>query len=101
MEQCLAVANRLAACIAGPRDPLRTVHTLADIISFRLLAIAAGYEDGNDANSLRGDPVFKMVLDRLPSQRNLCSPSTVSRLENLPDTRAAAHGARHGRPEAG
>ena len=84
----LKVAERLAACIADPRDPLRTVHTLTDIIGFRLLAIAAGYEDGNDADSLRGDPIFKMALDQLPSQRDLCSQSTVSRLENLPDVRA-------------
>jgi hypothetical protein len=87
VEQRLRVAERLAACIQDPRDPERTVHRLADIIGFRLLAIAAGYEDGNDATSLRTDPVFKMALDRLPSGRDLCSQSTISRLENLPDAR--------------
>ena len=50
--------------------------------------IAAGYEDGNDANTLRGDPMFKLALDRLPSGEELCSQSTISRLENLPDLRA-------------
>jgi hypothetical protein len=50
--------------------------------------IAAGYEDGNDATSLRHDPVFKMALERLPSERELCSQATISRLENLPDARA-------------
>jgi hypothetical protein len=49
--------------------------------------IAAGYEDGIDANALRADPVFKMALERLPGERDLCSQSTVSRLENLPDRR--------------
>ncbi|KAA0675622.1 IS1380 family transposase [Roseomonas genomospecies 6] len=88
VEKRLQVAERLAACIVDPRDPLRTVHSLADIIGFRLLAIAAGYEDGNDADSLRSDPLFKMALERLPSARDLCSQSTVSRLENLPDARA-------------
>ena len=63
------------------------MHTLADIIRFRLLMIAAGYEDGNDATGLRTDPVFKMALERLPSDRDLCSQSTISRLENLPDAR--------------
>jgi hypothetical protein len=87
VEQRLRVAERLAACIQDPRDPERSVHTLADIIGFRLLAIAAGYEDGNDATRLRTDPMFKMALDRLPSERDLCSQSTISRLENLPDTR--------------
>ena len=63
------------------------MHTLADIIRFRLLMIAAGYENGNDATGLRTDPVFKMALERLPSERDLCSQSTISRLENLPDAR--------------
>src|SRR6266496_623020 len=87
IEQRLKVADRLAACIDDPRDPGSTVYTLADIIRFRLLMIAAGYEDGNDATGLRTDPVFKMALERLPSERDLCSQSTISRLENLPDAR--------------
>jgi hypothetical protein len=88
VEQRLRVADRLAACIEDPRAPDQITHTLADIIRFRLLMIAAGYEDGNDANSLRGDPAFKMALDLAPSDRELCSQSTISRLENLPKTRA-------------
>jgi hypothetical protein len=50
--------------------------------------IATGYEDGNDAGSLRSDPLFKMARDLSPSDRELCSQSTISRLENLPDARA-------------
>ena len=53
VEQRLKVADRLAACIDDPRDPASTVHPLADIIRFRMLMIAAGYEDGNDATGLR------------------------------------------------
>ena len=87
IERRLKVAERLVACIDDPRDPASTVHAIADIIPFRLLMIAAGYEDGNDASSLRGDPLLKLALDRLPSGRNLCSQSTISRLENLPDKR--------------
>lgn len=88
IEQRLKVAERMAACIDDRRDPATTVHSLADIIRFRLLMIAAGYEDGNDASGLRSDAVFKMALERLPSARDLCSQSTISRLENVPDTRA-------------
>src|SRR5512134_981624 len=87
IERRLSVADCLAACIEDPRDPDSTVHTLADIIRFRLLMIAAGYEDGNDADTLRTDPLFKLALERLPSGRDLCSQSTISRLENLPDAR--------------
>src|SRR5271166_1129087 len=88
VEQHLRVADRLAACIVDPRAPDQITHSLAEIIGFRLLMISAGYEDGVDANSLRSDPMFKMGLDLSPSDRQLCSQSTISRLENLPDVRA-------------
>jgi hypothetical protein len=50
--------------------------------------IAAGYEDGNDADRLRRDPMFKLAMGRLPDEADLCSQPTISRLENLPDARA-------------
>src|ERR1700674_2920963 len=50
--------------------------------------IASFYPDGNDANNLRIDPIFKMAHDLAPSDRELRSQSTISRLENLPDARA-------------
>ena len=86
-ERRLDVAGRLAAGIDDPRDPTRTVQSVADILRFRMLLIAAGYEDGIDANALRADPAFKLALERLPGERDLCSQSTISRLENLPERR--------------
>ncbi len=53
-----------------------------------MLMIAAGYEDGNDADTLRADPMFKLAMGRLPDDADLCSQPTISRLENLPDARA-------------
>jgi hypothetical protein len=88
VEQRLRVADRLASCIKDRRAQDQITHSFADIIRFRLLMIAAGYEDGNDASGLRSDPLFKIALDLSPSDRALCSQSTISRLENLPDTRA-------------
>jgi len=88
IETRLGLADRLAACVKDPRAPERVVHRLAEIIRFRMLMIAAGYEVGNDADSLRADAMFKLALDRLPSDEELCSQSTISRLENLPDRRA-------------
>src|SRR5205807_2567416 len=82
------LADRLAACLKDRRAPEKVVHRLAEIIRFRMLMIAAGYEDGNDADALRRDPMFKLALDRLPAGEELCSQSTISRLENLPDRRA-------------
>ena len=66
VERRLGIADRLAACIDDPRAPERVRHGLAAILRFRMLMIAAGYEDGNDADSLRRDPAFKLALDRLP-----------------------------------
>src|SRR5438105_458547 len=88
IENRLGLADRLAACLRDPRAPERVAHRLAEMIRFRMLMIAAGYEDGNDADSLRADPMFKLALDRSPSDAELCSQSTISRLENLPDMRA-------------
>ena len=69
VEKRLRVAERLAWCIDDPRCADQVVHSLADMIGFRMKMIAAGYEDGNDANRLRSDPVFKMAQDALPSGR--------------------------------
>ena len=88
VEQRLGVAERLARCIDDPRLQEQVVHSLDDIIRFRLMMIAAGYEDGNDATSLRSDPAFKLAQDQLPSGRDLASQPTISRLENLPDLRS-------------
>jgi hypothetical protein len=77
VERRLDVATRLARCLADPRDPGRTLHGLDEIIRFRLLMIAAGYEDGNDADALRHDPVFKLALGRLPEGTALCSQPTI------------------------
>jgi hypothetical protein len=88
VEQRLAIASRLAGCINDPRDPSRVVHGLDEIIRTRMLMIAAGYEDGNDADHLRRDPMFKLAMGRLPDDGDLCSQPTISRLESLPDARA-------------
>lgn len=72
VEKRLLVADRLARCIEDPRCPDQIVHSLADMI-------AAGYEDGNHANRLRSDPVFKMAQDALPSGRDLASQSMMCR----------------------
>src|ERR671916_521045 len=94
VEQRLGIAERLAACIDDPRLPGRVRHEGVDILRFRMLMIAAGYEDGNDADSLRHDPVFKLALDHLPGGAALCSQPTISRTENRPGTRSLLRMAR-------
>lgn len=88
VERRLGIADRLAACLRDDRVAERVRHSLADIIRFRMMMIACGYEDGNDARSLRIDPAFKLACDRLPGGADLCSQPTISRLENTADTKA-------------
>src|SRR5918997_1329251 len=83
-----------AACIDDPRLPGRVRHEVVDILRFRVLMIAAGYEDGNDADSLRHDPAFKLAPDHLPGGDALCSQPTISRTENRPGTRSLLRMAR-------
>ena len=89
IERQTGLAQRLASCMVDPRDPAKVQHSLDDIIRFRIMMIAAGYEDGNDADSLRHDPSFKIALERGPETgAALCSQPTISRMENQPDARA-------------
>ena len=89
IERRLGIAERLARCLTDPRSPERVHHTLAEMIRFRVLLIAAGYPDANDCDALRADPAFKMAVGRLPeSGRDLCSQPTMCRLENLPTVTA-------------
>jgi hypothetical protein len=88
VERRLGIAERLARCLEGPRTPGRVRHTLAEMIRFRVLPIAAGYPDANDRDALRADPAFEAALGRAPeSGGDLCSQPTMCRPENLPGTR--------------
>jgi hypothetical protein len=90
-ERRLGIADKLADLISDPRDPNLIKHSVADILRTRILAIACGYEDGNDLDRLRFDPGFKLACGRLPdSGADLCSQPTVSRWENAPDRREVA-----------
>ena len=85
VEGRLGIASRLAAYLNDRRDPDRIDHPIEEMLRLRMFAIAAGYEDANDCNKLRDDPVFKMAVGRAPeSGAALCSQPTLSRLENAP-----------------
>lgn len=87
-ERRMGMIDRLAAHILDGRGPARVVHTLADILRARVLAIAAGYEDADDLDALRHDPAFKMALGKTPGEAvGLASQPTCSRWENAPDIR--------------
>lgn len=83
VDRRVGIAERLAACIPDGRDPESISHTLAEMLRFRMFAIAAGYEDADDCDALRSDPIFKLAVGRGPETGEaLCSQPTMSRLEN-------------------
>ena len=88
VERKLGIVETLAPLISDPRNPLYVTHSVSDILRARMLAIACGYEDGDDLDILRTDPAFKVACGRLPdSGDDLCSQPTVSRWENAPTRR--------------
>jgi hypothetical protein len=85
IEKGLGLAKRLSACLRDKRDPDLITHPLEEMLRLRIFAIAAGYEDANDCDRLRHDPVFKMAVGHAPESGDpLCSQPTLSRLENAP-----------------
>jgi hypothetical protein len=83
IDDQLGLTRALAAVLSDPRDVRRIHFTPEDLLKQRVFQIAAGYEDANDANTLRDDPIFKLMLDRLPETgAPLASQPTLSRFEN-------------------
>jgi hypothetical protein len=87
-EQALGVCAALAAIIPEwRRGPVR--HALEALVRQRVFQIACGYEDQDDADTLRRDPLLKLVCGQLPETgRDLASQPTLSRLENAVDRKS-------------
>ena len=82
----------LAAVIANPlpdtRNQLLVIHSYRAMVTARMMAIAAGYEDADDLDALRHDPALLMACERAPeSGHDIPSQPTISRLENLADAK--------------
>jgi hypothetical protein len=79
----LGLTHHLAAVLSDPRDPRRVHLPHHDLLTQRVCPIAAGYEDANDANTLRHDPICTLRRERLPATgAPLAAPPTLSRCEN-------------------
>ena len=87
IDRQIGLTARLAAAVQDKRHPSYIDHTLRDLLAQRIYQIASGYADGNDANSLRHDPVFKLSVERSPlePEQDLASAPTFSRLEHSVD----------------
>jgi Transposase DDE domain group 1 len=87
-DQAIRLIERVAACFTDHRDADQVIHALPTLIGQRIVAIALGYEDVNDHDVLRRDPVLALFSDRLEPKRKDCAPlagkSTINRLEHAP-----------------
>ena len=86
VDKRLGLIDALAACFTDPRDPVKTRHTLRTLLAQRVFAIAMGYEDLNDHDQLRHDPLVQLLTERgVNQQQPLASASTLCRWENRID----------------
>ncbi len=91
VDKRIGLIDAIAACIPDPRDPAKITHELRTLFAQRILAIAMGYEDLNDHDSLRDDPLLQLITDHeIDKARPLGSASTLCRLENRIDRKAMA-----------
>lgn len=81
-DEQIHFTEQFAAALEDTRDPALTQQSLLSMVRQRIYGILADYEDQNDHDTLRSDPVFKLVADRLPEEADLASQPTLSRFEN-------------------
>jgi len=84
------ITDKLAACIKDVRTAGMVDHSYATMILQRTLQICMGYEDADDCDHLRHDPVFQTAVGRAPEAAKcaLSSQPTMTRLENYVDAKA-------------
>ena len=87
----LRLFERLAACFRDHRDPRRVTHTLAELLAQRILGLVAGYEDLNDHDTLRGDPLLPALIGKQEEGAPGAASATLNRLEHGAKGRAAGH----------
>jgi hypothetical protein len=89
VDEELGVCEQIASHVPEWRKGSSVRHSLLTLIRQRVFQIACGYEDQNDSDTLRSDPLLKIVCGKLPEMDgDLASQPTISRLENAPDARA-------------
>jgi len=91
LDKELGILAGLAERFPDPRSQKFITYSSENLLAQRIYQILAGYPDGNDAQSLRNDPLFQTLLDISPSdeERTLASGSTLNRFDNAYTRRQA------------
>jgi hypothetical protein len=87
LDEKLGWTAQAASLIDDPRRPDRTQITVLEMLRQRVFGLAGGYEDQNDHDRMRTDPVLKITCQRGPQDDPLASQPTLSRFENWPTAR--------------
>jgi Transposase DDE domain group 1 len=84
-DRAIGLIRRFAACFRDARSPVLVEHTVETLVGQRVLALAMGYEDLNDHDGLRHDPVMALLAGKLAASRRNCAAvagkATLNRLE--------------------
>src|SRR5713226_7453555 len=94
-DRSIRLVDRLAECFADRRNPKYIEHRVATLVGQRVFGIGLGYEDLNDHDQLRRDPVMAVLAGKLEAGRANCAPvagkSTLNRLELSRETATRYH----------
>ncbi len=84
-DRAIRMMDRFALCFHDERRPEYIEHEVATLVGQRVFGIALGYEDLNDHDELRHDPMMAILAGKLTARREDCAPvagkSTLNRLE--------------------
>ena len=84
IDHQIGLTERINTALTDTRHASYITHSQRDLLTQRIYQIGCGYEDGNDSNGLRHDPMFKLATGRLPFDADtaLASAATMSRFEH-------------------
>jgi hypothetical protein len=94
-DRVIGLVGRFADCFEDGRVQAQFEHTVPSMVAQRVFGIALGYEDLNDHDQLRHDPVLATLAGKLTARRTGCAPlagkSTLNRLEHAPAAASRYH----------
>src|ERR1700740_3849031 len=87
VEKRIGIVHQFAACFRDYRNPDLIEHTVEELVAQRVYGLALGYEDLNDHEELRNDPLLAVLVEKSdPNQETLAGKSTLNRLELTRET---------------
>ena len=89
VDRAIQLLDQFAACFTDHRDPTRLTHPVSQLVRQRVYGLALGYEDLNDHDALRHDPLMAVLAESDDLHAAGAGKSTLNRLELSPATLSA------------